>query len=188
MNPKQQEGRERFCRMLAEYEKKYIEKKHFSYPKGIGKRILAAAFICFLIVGFSVTGLAVISVSKEKNKEIEMVYIPEILPEGYEMTEYKKERKLVQIVWEKAYEKIIFKQYVFDPKTQTQDIFYDMYTYYNAGTEETYQMRFDRQNRTLYWEKGKYMLELRFPDGVGVKDGAEILSSVIPFDIEWKGD
>ena len=40
----------------------------------------------------------------------------------------------------------------------------------------------------LYWEKGKYTLELRFPDGVGVKDGAEILSSVIPFDIEWKGD
>ena len=117
-----------------------------------------------------------------------MVYIPEILPEGYEMTEYKKERKLVQIVWEKEYEKIIFKQYVFDPKTQTQDIFYDMYTYYNAGTEETYQMRFDRKNRTLYWEKGKYTLELRFPDSVGVKDGAEILSSVIPFDIEWKGD
>ncbi|MBQ8496536.1 MAG: hypothetical protein IJ489_03665 [Clostridia bacterium] len=188
MNNKQQEGRERLCRILAKYEKIHMKKKSLNHPNGIGKRIIAAAFVFLLTLGFSVTGLAVISVSKEKNKELETVYIPQILPDGYLMTEYEVESHLVQIVWEKEYEKIIFKQYVFDQKMQVQDIFYDLYTYYNPEKKETYSMRFDRQNRTLYCDKGKYTLELRFPDGISVKKGAEILSSVTLFDTEWKGD
>ncbi len=188
MNLKQQEGRERLCRMLTEYENAHMKKKPSQYPNGIGKRILAVTFVFLLIVVFSVTGLAVISISKEKNKEIETVYIPQILPDGYVMAEYETESQLVQIVWEKEREIMIFKQYVFDQKMQVQDIFYDIYTYYNLETEETYQMRFDRQNSTLYYDKGKYTLELKFPDGVSVHEGAEILSSVKPFDTEWKGN
>lgn len=188
MNNKQQEGRERLCRMLAEYENAHMKKKASNHSYCMRKRMLATVFVFLLIIVFSVTGLAAISVSKEKNKDIENVYIPQILPTGYEMTEQKIERNFVQIVWEKESEIMIFKQYVFDQKTQVQDIFYDMYTYYNPETEETYPMRFDRQNRTLYCDKEKYTLELKFPDGVSVHESAEILSSVMPFDTERKGN